>query len=354
MKDLNNQTDFTKEELQFLVDAMSNSKNVDFIKLKKIYDKSFLSKNNKELYEKMKKAKTREERLKLIEGSTLEKNGNEKDLISKIYDVDISKIKIEKLKNGTEIIKFYSDKLKKLVCLEKDKNSNTLTEELKKIQEENILYQGNDSTKNTNNILEDERVKNKCNLELVPIKKLYEYRNEIEKLNDLDKQKFYFLLDNSSKFHIEYINIQKVFGVSNIDYNGETFEAIYDEQEKEFSIQNPKNEKELETEKKTEEIEEEILYSEKEIEQAKIYIKYPELLNALSFDEQEKYKKIIEYVNKENEKERNLENKNAKVYVYKSDSWKKTNAAYINIVLSALLSGFLTGIVTAYIVNLIK
>ncbi len=166
-----------------------------------------------------------------------EKDTNPEKEIANTFGVDISKIEHKILDSGIEIFSFYNPENGKQVILENKKDGVSLVEQLKQIQEENTKYQSSDNEKNTTSILNDQRIKENIELKLIPIEEINEYLGQVKNLTVEDYKKLVFIIKNADELHINYINVENLFGLSK---DGKIYEARTNSN-KELQIGEPDN-----------------------------------------------------------------------------------------------------------------
>lgn len=166
-----------------------------------------------------------------------EKDTNPEKEIANTFGVDISKIEHKILDSGIEIFSFYNPKNGKQVILENKKDGVSLVEQLKQIQAENTKYQSNNNEKNTTSILNDQRIKENIELKLIPIEEINEYLGQVKNLTVEDYKKLVFIIKNADELHINYINVENLFGLSK---DGKIYEARTNSN-KELQIGEPNN-----------------------------------------------------------------------------------------------------------------
>ena len=166
-----------------------------------------------------------------------EKDTNPEKEIANTLGVDISKIEHKILDSGIEIFSFYNPENGKQVILENKKDGVSLVEQLKQIQEENTKYQSSNNEKNTTSILNDQRIKENIELKLIPIEEINEYLGQVKNLTVEDYKKLVFIIKNADELHINYINVENLFGLSK---DGKIYEARTNSN-KELQIGEPDN-----------------------------------------------------------------------------------------------------------------
>ena len=160
-----------------------------------------------------------EEKKKKIVGYLAEeemKNSkDDKEIISKIYGIDVEDIESLKLNNDKEVFTFYDEKLGRKRIVE-NLGKSSLISQLKEIQNNSIDYQSDDYKKNSNDILENEAQKNNNRQEFKMIE-IDEYINHPENYGTLDEDTREIInkLSNSKdSLEIKYINIENKVGLT--------------------------------------------------------------------------------------------------------------------------------------------
>lgn len=139
----------------------------------------------------------------------IKKANNPKDLVSKIYGINVEDIESLKLDNGKEVFTFYDDKLGRKRIIE-NLGQESLVSQLKEVQNANIEFQGQDYKKNSNGILEQETQKNNNRQELKMVE-IDEYINHPENYGTLDEDTSTIiskLNESKESLNIKYINIE--------------------------------------------------------------------------------------------------------------------------------------------------
>lgn len=264
-----------------------------------------------------------------------EKDTNPEKEIANTFGVDISKIEHKILDSGIEIFSFYNPENGKQVILENKKDGVSLVEQLKQIQAENTKYQSNNNEKNTTSILNDQRIKENIELKLIPIEEINEYLGQVKNLTVEDYKKLVFIIKNADELHINYINVENLFGLSkdgkiyeartnsNKELQiGEPNNAIYNESK--IDVSDEVNNNELDNayednpnikEELPEELQEGLIFEEldEEVKEKTIMLyENPDKLEKLPEEEKETYKNNIEiyqkyllYLEKKEELEKN-------------------------------------------------
>lgn len=145
----------------------------------------------------------------------LKKAKNPKDLISKIYGINVEDIESLKLNNGKEVFTFYDTKQGRKRIIE-NLGQESLVSQLKEIQNNNIEFQGKDYKKNSNDILANEAEKNNNRQEFKMVE-IDDYINHPENYGTLDNDTR-TIIEKLSKaketLKIKYINIENKVGLT--------------------------------------------------------------------------------------------------------------------------------------------
>ena len=243
---------YSNEELQLFIKFIKEQNNLSTNELKKIsdiYKRSKADMDLKEILDKLAANPNSSDKIINEYLNTIDLSESEDSALAQIYDVDTSDIEHKILEDGKEIIKFYCNKLNRVIVFEKEKNGMTLKEQLAEVQEENEQFQTSNPEKNTNDILEQERIYGDTELKMVPVNEIENYNYIIQKLSPEKRTSLNYMIRNASELHIDSINIENVFGITNNDYGSKIYEAYYDvernkviiEQPEEFVNQNRKN-----------------------------------------------------------------------------------------------------------------
>lgn len=215
---------------------------LESLKIKK--DLIFASRGDNELYELLKniegKSKYETETMigKYLNKKSIDKANDEKETISKVFGIDISEIEHKKLNNGKEIFVFYDYKYSRKRILENYINGESLTEYLKRIQNENTKYQSAlDYKDNVNSMLNDQAIELDSELQMIYISDLMDYQKIINGLSEKERSAFEHLINQKDNLNLKYVNIQNCFA---IDGNGNIVEAFVDEHTNKPRIEKPK------------------------------------------------------------------------------------------------------------------
>ena len=145
----------------------------------------------------------------------LKKAKNPKDLISKIYGINVEDIESLKLNNGKEVFTFYDTKQGRKRIIE-NLGQESLVSQLKEIQNNNIEFQGKDYKKNSNDILANEAEKNNNRQEFKMVE-IDDYINHPENYGTLDNDTRTIiekLSEAKETLQIRYINIENKVGLT--------------------------------------------------------------------------------------------------------------------------------------------
>ena len=268
------------------------------------------------------------------------KVSDQKDLISKVYGIDIEDIEHKYLQNGKEIFAFYDSKLNRKRVME-NVNEQTLTEQLKKMQNDNENYQTENYSENSEQTLKDQAYENKSELQMIYIPDVEDYKVQINALDNEKLNSFRELLAKADALQLTYINIEEQIA---LDKDGKIWESTYNKKEGKSIVETPQsyryNEDEMSNEdttynnidsikeengKESEEVKEEVIeeineeyFNEYEdmaelidaeyktyyvnvkvdkkaiFEKIKEYYKNPELMDKLVGNEKEFYEKMVD------------------------------------------------------------
>lgn len=158
--------------------------------------------------------------------NNISNSSSEEDQIANTFGVDVKDIQHLFLENGHEIFVFYYSEWNRNVVLENSNEGQSLSEQMKSIQEENEKYQSEDEELNAKNIMSEEFVKGNMELEFYTKEELENHSSLIESLGEEDKEKLRYLLKNYSELNIQGINVTNMIY---IDKDGEIHEATLDE-----------------------------------------------------------------------------------------------------------------------------
>ena len=168
-----------------------------------------------------------------------EKKEEEKDLISKVYGIDITDIDHKLLNNGKEIYAFYDKKLnrKRILC---NDDSQSLVSTLKEKQNDNEKYQTDKYEDNTYNILNDMSYENKNELNMVYINDIFDKGNQnlIANLSKEELNSLKSLLKKAEGLNLTYINIDNQLA---LDKDGNIYESYYDVKKGESTTETPES-----------------------------------------------------------------------------------------------------------------
>lgn len=155
------------------------------------------------------------------------KNKSEKELASKIFGVDVSEVKSERLSDGTEIFVFYDDKLGRNRIIE-NLGKDSLIKQLTDVQNSKEKFQTDDYKKNSNEIL-DERARENNNRQELKIVEIDDYINQPENygtINEDTNKIINKIVKDKDSVGIKYINIDKMIL---LDDNNNVLEMTIDE-----------------------------------------------------------------------------------------------------------------------------
>lgn len=235
-----------KETVKYYLEVLDKYRNTnglvgesDKTLINQINSSAYDSKEFQELMNKLRHASPldREKIINEYFDKNNEKDTNPEKEIANTFGVDISKIEHKILDSGIEIFSFYNPENGKQVILENKKDGVSLVEQLKQIQAENTKYQSNNNEKNTTSILNDQRIKENIELKLIPIEEINEYLGQVKNLTVEDYKKLVFIIKNADELHINYINVENLFGLSK---DGKIYEARTNSN-KELQIGEPNN-----------------------------------------------------------------------------------------------------------------
>lgn len=364
----------------------------DIKEIKKLLQSAEGDSNLKQLIDEIKKEPDIDKKYILVGKKTETKETDTKDLISKVYGINISNIEHKKLNNDNEIFMFFNSDLQKNVVLKNEVKGKTLIQQLKEMQDENQKYQTENYINNSEQILADKSMKEDTELKMIPINQLYNYSAQLSNLNKEELVSLDNLIKNKDKFHIEYINIENVFGITSADYGNKIYESYYDKSTNQVKIAEPDtvsyktndftNDDQLKNtnyqENTNNEIQTSDLYKDINIiesdyqeiptilagqikdtenindvsKRVSEYIKYPELLNSIEENERKMYIEYIRIVMKKiNEK---TINKSYQKVLQMPNNISNKKAGYIDALILALLTGFASGVVATLIIMIIK
>ena len=303
-----------------------------------------------------------EERKELLNQYLNPNKTKEEEVIAETFGIDTSFINHLVLQNGKEIFSFYQPNINKQIVLENNKEEN-LAEQLKKWQEEHP------NIEDRYKMLQEQRME-KGELKFIPIDKINEYENLVNKLNEEEKQALDYLIKNKAKFSIEVVNIENVLGM---DKNGQIVESYLDKTTMEFRLEKPKqnlyskqeNETNVEKEQNFDENideekqanNEEDIDIEKQLEEEglnkdqiktikeklELYMQYPELLEYLTPEDKIFYEKYLNTYRKIKEQE---QKEKPKVYQ------KNMETGYVDVLILSLVTSFAGGMFITLILAL--
>lgn len=150
------------------------------------------------------------------------------ELLTQAFGIKRENIEHTRLESGKEVIKLYSPNDHRYLFFSKDSNGKSLKDQLKEMQ-----------SYNQNQSVEKNFVQHGTGLEMVPINDLVNHTNEIGNLSPKERKALEFLYNNAYLYHIEYINIQTVTGVTSMENGCQLYEAYFDEGLGRCNIQSP-------------------------------------------------------------------------------------------------------------------
>ena len=163
-----------------------------------------------------------------------EKNSSSvEEEIAITFGVDISYIKVNTLKTGKTLYTFYDEKLCRNVVLQSD-DKGELTRNLQEIRKES----SEEASVESEDILEDKRVKEGLEVEFVYLSDIGKHLSEIASFNEEKRRELRFLIDNATEFGIVAINLENVIGM---DSSGKVFEVYFDKVQNRPKINNIDN-----------------------------------------------------------------------------------------------------------------
>lgn len=231
-----------EEKLKEYVNLLDNPNSIEFFNVKKeLFE---LSKDDNKLasllvsIEGERKHNIQNMIDSFIKGKEIEQSKDEKETISKIFGIDVSEIEHKQLNNGRDVFSFYDSNYSRKRVLENPEYGESLTEQLKRIQNENQDFQGiNDYKENANSMLKRQATDFDCELNMIYIGDIDEYQKVIDGLEDKKRLAFDNLLKQKDINDIEYINIENCIA---LDSEGHMLESFIDENTNEPRIENPK------------------------------------------------------------------------------------------------------------------
>ncbi|MBO6195807.1 MAG: hypothetical protein J6O56_05665 [Bacilli bacterium] len=139
----------------------------------------------------------------------MKKSKGNKDLISKIYGVNIENIDSVKLDNGKEVFAFYDEKIGRKRLIE-NLGEESLMENLKEVQNNNIEFQTNDYKKNSENILKSqaEQNNNRQELKMVDINEYISHPENYGVLDEDTRSIINKVYNSKDDLKIKYINVE--------------------------------------------------------------------------------------------------------------------------------------------------
>lgn len=220
-----------KQKLEEYVNMLDDPNSIEFLNVRR--ELLELSKDDKELaillvsIEEKDKQTIQNNISTYINNKEFEKSKNEKEAISKTFGIDISEIEHRQLNNGKEVFTFYDSKYSRKRVLENPENGESLTEQLKRIQNENKDFQGiYDYKENASSMLKKQTTDFDCELQMIYIDDLGEYQKVIDGLEEKERIAFDNLLKQKDANDIKYINIENCIA---LDSEGHMIESFIDE-----------------------------------------------------------------------------------------------------------------------------
>lgn len=263
----------------------------------KIMDESRTNPELNEIVEKLKNADNINEYESIISNylSKLElKSINEdKEAISKVFGIDITDIEHRVLNNEKEIFSFYDRKLGRNRILENLYKGESLTEQLKKSQNENEKFQTENYKENSYQMLDEKTKEFDCEFDMVYIGDIYKYDYIISKMDKEKLESLKKLLSRKDELDIKYINLENLVA---LDKDGKIYESLYDEKKQEAIVEEPKeysyNKNEMSNDENSKANKNDEKYDEENNELNKDETK--EVTNDITYDDLEDIPKLIE------------------------------------------------------------
>lgn len=231
-----------EEKLKEYVNMLDNSKSIKFLNVKK--ELLVLSVDDKELGALLAtiEGKNNEECKNIVNAylnnKKLEKVKEEKEVVSKVFGIDVSEVEHRQLNNGKEVFAFYDSNYSRKRILENPTEGESLTQQLKRIQNENMNFQNsNDYKVNTNDILKKQTMDFDCEIKMIYINDIDNYQKIINGLNERERVAFEYLLTQKDINNIKYVNIENNFA---LDKDGNMIESFIDENTNKPIIEKPK------------------------------------------------------------------------------------------------------------------
>lgn len=231
-----------EEKLREYVNMSDNTQSIQFLNIKK--ELLNLSTDDRELatllvaIEGQSKEISQNMINQYLNNKELEKSKSEKETISKVFGVDVSEVEHKQLNNGKDVFAFYDYKYSRKRVLENPTEGESLTQQLKRIQNENEEFQGIDDYKaNVNDIMKDQANKLDCELQMIYIDDIDNYQMIIDGLDEKERESFDHLLKQKDINNIKYINIENCFALDN---DGNMIESFIDDKTNKPRIEKPK------------------------------------------------------------------------------------------------------------------
>lgn len=166
-----------------------------------------------DLISQLKNVKDYDNQKKIITGYLAEqeiKNAKDpKDLVSKIYGVNVEDVENVKLDNNVEVFAFYDVKLGRKRLIE-NLGKDSLVAQLKEMQNENLEFQTSDFKKNSDDMLKNKAEENNNRQELKMVE-INDYINHPENYGTIDEDTQEIIskiIKEKDSLKIKYINIQ--------------------------------------------------------------------------------------------------------------------------------------------------
>lgn len=155
--------------------------------------------------------------------------------ISLTFGVDVSHIKVNRLKTGKTLYTFFDENLGRNVVLQSD-DKGALTSKLQEIRKESQ----DDAELESEDILEEKRVNEGLEVDFVYLSDIGRHISEISSFSEEKRRELRFLIDNALEFGIVAINLENVIGM---DSYGNVFEVYFDKVQNRPKINNIDNNK---------------------------------------------------------------------------------------------------------------
>ena len=309
-----------------------------------------------------------------FESKKEEEKITEEEKISKQYGISLDNIEHIKSHDGKEYYHFFDVKLNKDVILKKNDDNKNMSEELKEVQENISVAQGEDEKTNGEEAFRYQRMHTNNEVKLYDVNQIIENPALLGEISKEQMKVVSVLLKNKDILKIKQINLETGIG---IDENHKVITAYYNEKSQKYEVNTP-TEYQYKTEKvsihndsqaatddeldKTLEITNDMLEEIDGVlidqERVKLYYEYPELLdreNMVSEQEKIAYMKAVENYKQLQEKKQSETTKDKpKVLVLKDKKEEEKQAGYIDAILLALTTGFAGGVITTIMLGIIN